>query len=73
VVPEMRYQNTFSPTWKIRVLTNFFRPSVYADKWVESYKKSGIPYLLSGMMSMHVNYAIEVIEKHDNVSIRKCI
>jgi len=42
---------------------------VYADKWVESYKKSGIPYLLSGIKSMHVNYAIEVIEKHENASI----
>ena len=31
---------------------------VYADKWVESYKKSCIPYLLSCMKSMHVNYAI---------------
>lgn len=44
---------------------------VYADKWVESYKKSGIPYLLSGMKSMHVNYAIEVIEKHEDLTIEK--
>ena len=44
---------------------------IYADKWVESYKKSGIPYLLSGMKSMHVNYAIEVIEKHDDITIEK--
>tara|TARA_B100001996_G_C18653653_1_gene590399 strand:+ start:486 stop:1472 length:987 start_codon:yes stop_codon:yes gene_type:complete len=44
---------------------------VYADKWVESYKKSGIPYLLSGMKSMHVNYAIEVIEKHEDSTIEK--
>ena len=42
---------------------------IYSDKWVESYKKSGIPYLLSGMKSMHVNYAIEVIEKHEDLSI----
>ena len=42
---------------------------IYSDKWVESYKKSGIPYLLSDMKSMHVNYAIEVIEKHEDLSI----
>jgi 4-hydroxy 2-oxovalerate aldolase len=42
---------------------------MYTDKWVESYKKSGIPYLLSGLKSMHVNYAIEVIEKHDDITI----
>lgn len=44
---------------------------VYADKWVESYKKSGTPYLLSGLKSMHVNYATEVIEKHDDVTIEQ--
>tara|TARA_Y100000389_G_scaffold21698_1_gene18612 strand:+ start:4269 stop:5243 length:975 start_codon:yes stop_codon:yes gene_type:complete len=44
---------------------------VYMDKWVESYKKSGTPYLLTGLKSMHVNYAIEVIEKHDNITIEK--
>src|SRR5210317_1040058 len=44
---------------------------IYGDKWVESYKKSGIPYLLSGMKSMHVNYAIEVIEKHEDLTISK--
>ncbi len=42
---------------------------IYTDKWVESYKKSGVPYLLSGLKSMHVNYAIEVIEKHDDITI----
>jgi 4-hydroxy 2-oxovalerate aldolase len=44
---------------------------IYSDKWVESYKKSGIPYLLSGMKSMHVNYAIEVIEKHEELTIEE--
>lgn len=44
---------------------------VYADTWVESYKKSGIPYLLSGLQSMHVNYAIEVIEKHETATIEQ--
>ena len=44
---------------------------IYTDKWVESFKKSGVPYLLSGLKSMHVNYAIEVIEKHDDITIEK--
>lgn len=44
---------------------------IYADKWVESYKKSGIPYLLSGINSMHVNYAIEIIEKHPELTIER--
>src|SRR6056300_274241 len=44
---------------------------IYSDKCVESYKKSGIPYLLSGIKSMHVNYAIEVIEKHEDLTIEK--
>ena len=50
---------------------NLLPSLVYADKWVESYKKSGIPYLLSGIKSMHVNYAIEVIEKHEDLTIKK--
>jgi len=48
---------------------NLLPSLIYSDKWIESYKKSGIPYLLSGMNSMHVNYAIEVIEKHENATI----
>lgn len=44
---------------------------IYADKWVESYKTSGIPYLLSGINSMHVNYAIEIIEKHPELPIER--
>ena len=44
---------------------------IYSDRWVESYKKSGIPYLLSGLKSMHVNYAIEVIEKHDDLTMEQ--
>jgi 4-hydroxy 2-oxovalerate aldolase len=50
---------------------NLLPSLIYSDKWVESYKKSGIPYLLSGVNSMHVNYAIEVIEKHDNATIEQ--
>ena len=43
----------------------------YADKWVQRYATSGVVYLLTGMYSMHVNYAIEIIEKHSSLSVRK--
>ena len=42
---------------------------VYADKYVQKYHLSGVVYLLTGMWSMHVNYAIEVIEKHNHLPI----
>jgi len=42
---------------------------VYADKYVQKYTQSGVVYLLTGMTSMHVNYAIEVIEKWPDLSI----
>lgn len=44
---------------------------LYTDKWIQSYKESGVPYLLSGLKSMHVNYAIEVIEKHENITMQQ--
>lgn len=43
----------------------------YANKWVQRYATSGVVYLLTGMDSMHVNYAIEIIEKYPNLSIQK--
>jgi len=42
---------------------------IYADKYVQRYHLSGVIYLLTGMWSMHVNYAIEVIEKHTHLPI----
>jgi len=42
---------------------------VYADRYVQNYHMSGVVYLLTGMWSMHVNYAIEVIEKHNHLPI----
>ena len=42
---------------------------IYSDKYIQKYHLSGIIYLLSGMYSMHVNYATEVIEKHHNLPI----
>ena len=44
---------------------------LYTDKCIQSYKESGVPYLLSGLKSMHVNYAIEVIEKHENLTMQQ--
>ena len=44
---------------------------LYTDKWIQSYKESGVPYLLSGLKSMHVNYAIVVIEKHENLTMQQ--
>ena len=44
---------------------------IYADKYVQKYTQSGVVYLLTGMTSMHVNYAIEVIEKWPHLSIEK--
>ena len=44
---------------------------LYTDTWIQSYKESGVPYLLSGLKSMHVNYAIEVIEKHENLTMQQ--
>ena len=57
----------FKDTEKYKLLPSL----IYTDKWIESYKNSGIPYLLTGLKSMHVNYAIEVIEKHDNITIEQ--
>ena len=57
----------FQDTEKYKLLPSL----IYTDKWIESYKNSGIPYLLTGLKSMHVNYAIEVIEKHDNITIEQ--
>jgi 4-hydroxy 2-oxovalerate aldolase len=37
----------------------------YIDEWIVPYKKSHVLYLITGMYSMHVNYAIELIEKYN--------
>ena len=49
---------------------NLLPALVYADKYIEKYHTSGVVYLLTGMWSMHVNYAIEVIEKQTHLSIQ---
>jgi hypothetical protein len=50
---------------------NLLPALVYADTYVQKYTQSGVAYLLTGMASMHVNYAIEVIEKWSHLSIEK--
>lgn len=48
----------------------------YIEKWVSQYKNTrpdhgyNLMYIISGIYSMHVNYAIEMIEKH-NFSIQE--
>jgi 4-hydroxy 2-oxovalerate aldolase len=42
----------------------------YIDKWVVSYKKSHVLYLITGMYSIHVNYAIELMEKYNETFMR---
>jgi hypothetical protein len=37
----------------------------YAEKWVSSYKTNHVLYFITGMYSMHVNYAIHLIENYD--------
>ena len=41
----------------------------YTDKYVQSYREGGVLYLISGMYSMHVNYAIELIEKDRGLTV----
>lgn len=43
----------------------------YAEKWVSSYKTNHVLYFITGMYSMHVNYAIHLIENYD-ISFAKC-
>jgi 4-hydroxy 2-oxovalerate aldolase len=37
----------------------------YCEKWIGSYKNNHVLYFITGMYSMHVNYAITLIEKYD--------
>jgi 4-hydroxy 2-oxovalerate aldolase len=37
----------------------------YGEKWIGTYKKNHVLYFITGMYSMHVNYAIELIETYD--------
>ena len=37
----------------------------YCEKWISSYKNNHVLYFITGMYSMHVNYAITLIEKYD--------
>jgi 4-hydroxy 2-oxovalerate aldolase len=43
----------------------------YCEKWIGSYKNNHVLYFITGMYSMHVNYAITLIEKYD-FTFSKC-
>jgi 4-hydroxy 2-oxovalerate aldolase len=43
----------------------------YGEKWIGTYKKNHVLYFITGMYSMHVNYAIELIETYD-LPFSKC-
>jgi 4-hydroxy 2-oxovalerate aldolase len=43
----------------------------YGEKWFKSYKDNHVLYLVTGMYSMHVNYAIHLIENH-SLPFRRC-
>lgn len=44
---------------------NLFPVLEYCEKWIGSYKQNHVLYFITGMYSMHVNYAIHLIEKYD--------
>ena len=43
----------------------------YCEKWIGTYKNNHVLYFITGMYSMHVNYAIVLIEKYD-FTFSKC-
>jgi 4-hydroxy 2-oxovalerate aldolase len=43
----------------------------YGEKWVSTYKQNHVLYFITGMYSMHVNYAITLIEKY-TLSLKQC-
>ena len=43
---------------------------VYVDKYVQPYRAGAVLYLLTGMYSMHVNYAIELIDNEHGLSVQ---
>ena len=42
----------------------------YTDKYVQPYRQGNLLYLITGMYSMHVNYAIELIDKDHGLSVQ---
>ena len=49
---------------------NLLPALTYADKYVQPYRKSNVLYLITGMYSMHVNYAIALIEDDRGLTVR---
>ena len=42
---------------------------LYVDRYVQPYRRGGALYLITGMYSMHVNYAFELIENDHGLSV----
>lgn len=43
----------------------------YGDRWIQTYKQTHVLYFITGMYSMHVNYAIKLIEDYD-LNLKQC-
>jgi len=43
----------------------------YGEKWITTYKQNHVLYFITGMYSMHVNYAIHLIEKY-SLTFKQC-
>ena len=43
----------------------------YGDRWIQTYKQNHVLYFITGMYSMHVNYAIHLLEKYD-LNLKQC-
>jgi 4-hydroxy 2-oxovalerate aldolase len=43
----------------------------YGEKWITTYKQNHVLYFITGMYSMHVNYAIHLIERY-SLTLRQC-
>jgi 4-hydroxy 2-oxovalerate aldolase len=50
---------------------DIFPVLAYGEKWITTYKKNHVLYFITGMHSMHVNYAIHLIEKY-TLTLKQC-
>jgi 4-hydroxy 2-oxovalerate aldolase len=54
-----------------RTTYDIFPVLEYGEKWITTYKQNHVLYFITGMYSMHVNYAIQLIEKY-TLSFKQC-
>jgi 4-hydroxy 2-oxovalerate aldolase len=50
---------------------DIFPVLAYGEKWINTYKQNHVLYFITGMYSMHVNYAIHLIEKY-SLPFKQC-